>query len=80
VKIRALAASLNDEACRVEASELLRGLVSEVRLHPDETTPDGHVIELYGELAEILAISGPKMQSTCRFQVRSSLVCRPDRR
>lgn len=36
-KIAALADSLNHEASKSEASELLRGLVSEVRLHPDES-------------------------------------------
>ena len=73
VKIRALAASLNDEAYRVEASELLRGLVSEVRLHPDETAPDGHLIELYGELAAILELAGPKNDKTHRFKCGSSV-------
>lgn len=67
VKISALAASLNDDATRSEASELLRGLVSEVRLHPDESTPGSHVIELYGELAAILELTGPKTQTSRRF-------------
>ena len=67
VKINALAASLNVDATRVEASELLRGLVTEVRLHPDEDAKDGHLIELYEELSAILALSGPKTQNTHRF-------------
>jgi site-specific DNA recombinase len=66
-KIAALADSLNQEASRSEASELLRGLVSEVRLHPDESAEDGHVVELYGELAAILELSAPKTQNTHRF-------------
>ncbi len=65
-KIAALSDSLNDEASRSEASELLRGLVSEVRLHPDESADDGHVIELYGELAAILELSAPKNDNTRR--------------
>ena len=67
VKIRALAANLNDEACRVEASELLRGLVSEVRLHPDESAPDNHILELYGELAAIVELAGPRNNKIRRF-------------
>ena len=66
-KIAALSDSLNNEANRSEASELLRGLVSEVRQHPDESADDGHVIELYGELAAILELSAPKTQNTRRF-------------
>ena len=63
----ALSDSLNDEASKSEASELLRGLVSEVRLHPDESVEDGHVIELYGELAAILELTAPKNDNTHRF-------------
>ena len=33
-KIKALASSLDDEATKAEAIELLRSLVAEVRLHP----------------------------------------------
>jgi site-specific DNA recombinase len=65
-KIRALAESLNNEETKVEAIELLRGLVSEVRLHPDEHAPGGHLIELYGELAAILELSGPRNDKTRR--------------
>ena len=65
-KIRALADSLNNEETKGEAIELLRGLVSEVRLHPDENAPSGHLIELYGELAAILELSGPRNDKTRR--------------
>ena len=58
-KIKTLASSLDDEATEAEAIELLRSLVAEVRLHPDDDTPDGHMIELYGELAAILELSAP---------------------
>jgi site-specific DNA recombinase len=57
-KVAALANSLNAEATRAEAIELLRGLVSEIRLHPDPEAPGGHAIELFGELGAILALSG----------------------
>ena len=66
-KVAALADSLNDDASRSEASELPRGLVSEVRLHPGESAEDGHAIELYGELAAILELSAPNAQNTHRF-------------
>jgi hypothetical protein len=61
------ASSLDDEDTKSEAIELLRGLVTEVRLHPDEDAKDGHTIELYGELAAILELSAPKRQKTRRF-------------
>ena len=43
-KIKALASSLDDEDTKAEAAELLRSLVTEVRLHPDEEATDGHTI------------------------------------
>jgi site-specific DNA recombinase len=55
-KIHNLADSLNDAETKPRAMELLRGLISEVRLHPDETASGNHSIELYGELASILAL------------------------
>ncbi len=72
-KVVALSDSLNDEASKSEASELLRGLVSEVRLHPDESADDGHVIELYGELAAILELAAPRNDNTRRFSGGLSL-------
>ena len=58
--IAALAGNLNDETSESEASELLRDLVSEVRLHPDEDADDGHAIDLYGELAAIMELTTPR--------------------
>jgi site-specific DNA recombinase len=66
-KIKALARSLGDEDTKSEAIELLRGLVTEVRLHPDEDATDGHAIELYGELASILELSGFRNDEPRRF-------------
>lgn len=59
-KIRNLADSLDDDDTKSEAIELLRGLVTEVRLHPEEDATDGHTIELYGELATIVELSGSR--------------------
>ena len=72
-RIVGLADSLNDESCRLETAELLRGLVSEVQLHPDVNADDGHVIELYGELAAILELTKPKNDKTHRFTGGSSV-------
>ena len=72
--MQAYARSLDDDDTKAEAVELLRGLVTEVRLHPDEDATDGHVIDLYGELATILELSGfrnddpPLLRVGCRFQ------------
>ena len=66
-KNRALAISLDDEDTKSEAIELLRGLVTGFRLHPDEEATDGHVIELYGELAAILELSGFRNDEPRRF-------------
>ena len=62
-----LIARVSTDASKGRTPSLLRGLVSEVRLHPDETAPDGHIIELFGELAAILELSGPKNNKTHRF-------------
>lgn len=56
-KIAHLATSLNDDLARAEATEALRGLVSEVRMLPDDLAKDGHIIELYGELGAILRLA-----------------------
>lgn len=72
-KITALAESLNDEENKREAIELLRGLVSEVRLHADEHAPGGHHIELFGELAAILELSKPRTTEPRRFTGEASV-------
>lgn len=66
-KIAALADSLNNEATKSEAIVLLRGLVTEARMIPETTALNGHIIELTGDLAAILALSDPKMQKTRRL-------------
>lgn len=57
-KVSDLTESLNDDLARPQATEALRGLVSEVRMVPDDAAEQGHVIELYGELGAILGLTG----------------------
>jgi len=55
-KIRNLSSALQDPDLKMEATEALRGLISEIRMVPDADAPNGHHIELAGELAGILAL------------------------
>ena len=55
-KIRNLASTLRDPDLKTEATEALRGLISEIRMVPDARAPNGHHIELAGDLAGILAL------------------------
>ncbi len=57
-RVADLATALNDPAARQEAANLLRGLIARVTLLPDAEAPNGHVIELRGELAAILTLCG----------------------
>ena len=57
-KVADLAAALNDPEARPEAAELLRGLIESVTQTPDPDAPNGHQIELRGELAAIFALCG----------------------
>ncbi|RID89671.1 recombinase family protein [Gemmobacter lutimaris] len=57
-KVTDLAAALNDPEARPEAADLLRGLIESVTLTPDTDAPNGHVIELRGELGAILSLCG----------------------
>ena len=65
-KITALTESLNKDATKAEAAELLRGLISEIRLHPDAAASGGHTIELYGELGAILGLTEDQNDKTRR--------------
>jgi len=60
-KVTDLAAALNDPEARPEAADLLRGLIERVTLTPDPDAPNGHVIELRGELGAIFALCGNDM-------------------
>lgn len=63
-----------EEATKLEAADLMRGLISEIRLHLDATAPGGHRIDLYGELGAILGLVGAQNDKTrvlragCRIQ------------
>jgi site-specific DNA recombinase len=56
-KIANLSAALNQPGLKLEATQILRGLISEIRMVPDRAAPGFHHIELIGDLAGILALS-----------------------
>lgn len=62
-KIAGLSAALNPSGLKLEAAQLLRGLVSEVRMVRDRAAPSLHHIELVGDLACILALSAAHTKS-----------------
>ena len=51
-----LVTALNVDGTREEAADILRGLIEKIVLTPDATAPNGHTIELYGELGAILTL------------------------
>jgi hypothetical protein len=53
-----LVTALNADDTRDEAADVLRGLIEKIVLTPDPTAPNGHAIELYGELGAILTLCG----------------------
>ena len=55
-KIGKLSEALNEPGLKREVTEVLRGFISEVRMIPEADAPNGHRIELAGELAGILAL------------------------
>jgi len=55
-KVSDLVSARNEEDTRAEAADLLRGLIEKIILLPDPNAPNGHVIELYGELGAILSL------------------------
>ena len=65
-KITALSEALNVPELRPQATEILRGLISEVRMMPDATVPGGHHIELVGDLAGILGLAEGQMTKPAR--------------
>ena len=66
-KIGNLVNALSDPAVRVQAAEAMRSLISEIRMIPTADAPDGHRIEVVGDLAGILALSEPDMTKPPRF-------------
>ena len=69
-KVANLAEALNDEGTKAEAADLLRGLVDKIILRPDPDAPNGHLIELYGELAAILSLCGNGMGTNAKTHAR----------
>jgi len=55
-RVAELEAALNDPEFKTEAAEMLRGLIERVVLTPDEAAQDGLRVELYGDLAELMAL------------------------
>lgn len=55
-KVTDLAPALNDPEARPEAAELLRGPIESVTLRSDPDAPNGHLIELRGELGAIFPL------------------------
>ena len=53
-----LVTALNADDTREEAADILRGLIEKIVLLPDAAAPNGHAIELYGELGAILTLCG----------------------
>ena len=60
-KVGNLAEALNDEGSKAEAADLLRGLIDKIILRPEPDAPNGHAIELHGELGAILSLCGNGM-------------------
>ena len=50
-----LHAALSDPNARTEATEILRGLIQRITVHND---PHGHVIELTGDIVNLLTLPG----------------------
>jgi site-specific DNA recombinase len=75
-KITSLSASLSEDATRSEAADLLRGLITEIRLHPNASASGGHSIDIYGELGAILELAEGTNDKTRRVTggVSDSLV------
>ena len=55
-KVANLAHALNAEDTKAEAADILRSLIDKLILTPDPTAPNGHKIELFGELGAILSL------------------------
>ena len=56
-KIASLSAALQEPGMKLEATQILRSLITEIRMVPEPDAPGGHEIKLLGELAGILALS-----------------------
>ncbi len=65
-KVANLAEALSAEDTRSEAADILRGLIDKLILTPDTTAPNGHKIELFGELGAILSLCNNGMGANAK--------------
>ncbi|CUW39326.1 putative Recombinase [Magnetospirillum sp. XM-1] len=56
-KVAELADALNDPEIKIEATELIRQLITKVEMIPDPDAPDGMRMDVHGVLAELLALA-----------------------
>jgi hypothetical protein len=70
-KVAELHEALAAPETRAAAAEALRGLIEEVRITPDG---DGNAVELVGELAALLRLSGNKNAATLAGAADSGLL------
>ncbi|WP_254439287.1 zinc ribbon domain-containing protein [Ruegeria arenilitoris] len=68
-----LTTALRDPSSQAEATCIIRGLLSEIRLIPDDGT---YTIELVGELAGLLALGAPQNEQS-RPEAACSGLCSP---
>ena len=66
-KIANLSQALQEPGLRLEATQILRSLITEIRMVPAPGATGGHEIELIGELAGILALSEADMTKPPRL-------------
>ncbi|WP_423208842.1 recombinase family protein [Paracoccus yeei] len=66
-KIANLSKVLQGPGMKREATQILRSLITEIRMLPEASAPGGHEIELVGELAGILALSEADMTKPPRL-------------
>ncbi len=72
-KVANLAATLNAPDTRSEAADLLRSLIDRIVLHPDADAPNGHEIELFGELVAILSFRVGELPETPKARLMGGL-------
>ncbi len=65
-KVANLAEALNAEDTRSEAADILRVLIDKLILTPDTDAPNGHKIELFGELGAILSLCNNGMGANAK--------------
>ena len=71
-KVADLVSALNAADTREEAAEILRGLIEKILLTPDATAPNGHAIELFGELGAILTLCGDRAGANAKARSGSA--------